>query len=251
MVAKEIKSLQHPIVKELVKLRKEKKYREEKKLLLLEGKKVIFEYRGPIEVLLSTEDVIIPHHLQPKLHFIVPMEVIEKISDAPSPEPLLASVPFPPPLSLDGKTPLLALDRISDPGNLGTLFRTAVAMGFKGVFLIDCTDPYSPKALRSAKGATFHLPLQKGTESDLFNLIEKSELTPYVADINGGSPSFHSPLILILGSETHGPSETIKKRGTLVGIPTAAETESLNVAVAGGILMNKIREMTCPSLTTT
>ena len=242
MVTKEIKSLQHPIVKDLVKLRKEKRYREEKRSLILEGKKMIFEYRGTIEVLLTTEDVSIPSHLSPKTHFIVPLEIIEKISGTHSPEPLLAKVPFPSRASLNGKTCLLALDRVSDPGNLGTLLRTALAFGFDGIFLIETTDPFSPKALRAAKGATFHLPIQMGTESELLELVKKNHLTPYVADTQGETSSFVSPLVLILGSESHGPSEIFKTRGQTVSIPMESETESLNVAVAGGILMNKIRE---------
>jgi len=247
MITKEIKSLQHPIVKHLVKLRKERKYREEKKTLLLEGKKMLFEYSGPIEQLLTTREAPIPDHLSPKTHLNVPIEIIEKIAGASSPEPYLAEVPLPSSTNLNGKTCLLALDRIIDPGNLGTLLRTALALGFDGAFLLSCTDPYSPKALRSAKGATFHIPLKSGTEKELLSLIKENNLTPYIADTQGSSPSFTTPLVLIIGSESHGPSENLKNSGSLVAISIEIETESLNVAVAGGILMNKIRETLCPN----
>ena len=248
MIPKEIKSLQHPIVKHLVKLRKEKRYRAEKNALLIEGKKLLSEYQGPINVLITTETF--SHHLSPKSHFIVPLQIIQKISEAVSPEPFLAEVPLPPQGNLAGKKQLLALDCISDPGNLGTLIRTALAFGFEGVFLIDCTDPFGAKALRAAKGATFHLPIQQGTEQELLSLIEENQLTPYVADTQGKETPLTSPLILILGSEAHGPSPLLKKRGTQITIPMESKTESLNVAVAGGILMNKVRESLCPSLTT-
>jgi len=251
MVTKEIKSLQHPIVKHLVKLRKEKRYREEKRSLLLEGKKMVCEYRGEIDLLLTTREASIPDHLSPKVRFVVPPEIIEKIAGTSSPEPFLAEVPFPTPPSLDGKICLLALDRISDPGNLGTLLRTALAFGFDGIFLIGCTDPYSPKALRAAKGATFHLPIRQGNEEALLQLIENNDLTPYVADAEGEDVSMPAPLVLILGSEAHGPCETLKNSGKSVAISIESQTESLNVAVAGGILMNKIREAQCLNLTTT
>ncbi|MCB1072155.1 MAG: RNA methyltransferase [Chlamydiia bacterium] len=245
---KEIKSLQHPIVKHLVKLRKERRYRLEKESLLLEGKKMIFEYRGLIKILLVTKDAIIPPHLKPKQTLIVSDEIIEKISGTKSPEPYLAEVPLPSPSNLEGKRHLLALDGVNDPGNVGTLIRSALAFGFDGIFLTnDSADPFMHKTLRAAKGATFHLPIRIGTEEDLISLIKENGLTPYVADGKGSSTfSMSSPLILILGSEANGPSERLKTLGKLISIPIANETESLNVAVAGGILMNKFQEALWP-----
>ncbi len=234
MVTKEVKSLQHPIVKHFVKLRKERRYREEKGFLLLEGKKMILEFPGEIETLITTEETSIPA----KNHYVVPPEVIKKIADTSSPEPYLAEVPLPPPALLEGKR-LVALDRISDPGNLGTLLRTALALGFEGAFLLSCTDPFSSKALRAAKGATFHLPIWQGSEEELLTLMGKRNV--YIADAQGGEDvAFKAPLILVLGSEAHGPSPSLKGKGTLVSIPMNGKAESLNVAVAGGILMHKI-----------
>jgi len=249
MYTKELTSLQHPIVKHLVKLRKQRRYREECGRLLLEGKKMIEEYPYPIETLLTTKET----HISAKNHYLINTAILEKIAGTATPEPYLAEVPLPPYQSLKGKTRLLALDNVSDPGNLGTLMRTALAFGFVGVFLTEGTaDPYSDKALRSAKGATFHLPLQTGTIEDLLSLIKENTLTPYVADSKGTAlTSFTSPLILILGNEANGPSPFLKKQATLLSIPLSDKTESLNVAVAGGILMHKIREGICQSSTTT
>ncbi|QVL57882.1 MAG: RNA methyltransferase [Simkaniaceae bacterium] len=248
MYTKEIKSLQHPIVKHLVKLRKERRYRLEKESLLLEGKKMIFEYCGPIKILLTTKDAPIPNHLHPKTTLFVSFEIIEKISGTKAPEPYLAEVPLPSSSTLEGKERLLALDGISDPGNVGTLIRTALALGFDGIFLTkNSADPFMDKALRAAKGATFHLPIQMGTEEELIALIKKNGLIPYIADGNGSTKTaLTSPLILILGNEANGPSQTLKKLGQLIAIPIVKETESLNVAVAGGILMNKFQEILWP-----
>lgn len=243
MIPKEIKSLQHPTVKHLVKLRKEKQYRDKKNRLLLEGKKMIFEYGGSIELLVTTEEVFIPAHLSPKVHMIVSPEIIEKIATTKSPEPYLAEVLLPKAETLAGKKRILALDGIRDPGNLGTLVRTALAFGFEGVFLINSADIYCSKALRAAKGATFHLPTAIGTEEQLLDLIKQNGLNAYIADAQGSlTTTFNSPLILILGNEAHGPSATLKNSGALVSIPIAHEIDSLNVAVAGGILMHKIQE---------
>ena len=209
---------------------------------------MIFEYRGPIEFLLMTKESSIPDHLQSKQILLVTPEIIEKISGTQSPEPYLAEVPLPSSSNLEKKRHLLALDGVSDPGNVGTLFRTALALGFDGVFLTkNSADPFMNKALRAAKGATFHLPIQIGTEEDLAILIKENDLTPYIADGKGSSKTLlTSPLILILGNEANGPSKILKALGQLISIPIANETESLNVAVAGGILMNKFQETLWP-----
>ncbi|MEM8727090.1 MAG: RNA methyltransferase [Chlamydiota bacterium] len=245
---KEIKSLQHPIVKHLVKLRKERRHRLETKSLLLEGKKMIVEYRGPIKTLLVTKDSAIARHLEFKRRLFVSNQIIEKISGTKSPEPYLAEVPLPPSSDLGGKKRLLALDGVNDPGNVGTLIRAALAFGFDAVFLTnDSADPYMHKALRAAKGATFHLPLRIGTEEELILLIQENTLTPYVADGQGVATfPLSAPLILILGSEANGPSEKLKALGKPLSIPIARETESLNVAVAGGILMHQFQQTLWP-----
>lgn len=252
MYTKEIKSLQHPIVKHLVKLRSSRHYREECGRLLLEGKKMIEEYQGTIETLLITTQVPLTS-TPPNYCYQVTPSILEKISATPSPEPFLAEVALPSQGSLIGKSPLLALNGVSDPGNLGTLLRTALAMGFEGVFLTSGTaDPYSTKAMRSAKGASLLLPIQTGTEKELLDLIQKNNLTSYVADTKGSAlTTFNSPLILILGNESHGPSSLLKNHAKPLSIPLSPQTESLNVAIAGGILMYKIKETLWPNSTNT
>lgn len=200
----------------------------------------------PMKTLIILAGTPIPQKLKAETTLIVTQDILEKISGTKTPEPYLAEIPHPTPSSLEGKTKLLALDGVSDPGNVGTLIRTALALGFEGVFLTEgSADPFMDKALRASKGAALHLPIQMGMETKLLTLIKENQLTPYVADSKGKKDtSFISPLILILGSEAHGPSQTLKEIGTLISIPMLGKTESLNVAVAGGILMNKIQEQT-------
>lgn len=250
---KEIQSLQHPAVKHLVKLRKEKGYRAQCQTFLIEGKKMVFECPLPIKTLLIEKGAEIPAQIEAKETLIITKEILEKISGSKTPEPYLAEIPLPTPSSLKGKQKILALDRIADPGNVGTLIRTALALGFEGVFLtVGSADPFMDKALRASKGATLHLPIHIGSEKELHALIEENHLTPYIADSRGKiEKDFTIPLILILGNESHGPTETLKKTGNLISISITKNAESLNVAVAGGILMNKIQEMTCPKTTVT
>jgi TrmH family RNA methyltransferase len=134
------------------------------------------------------------------------------------------------------------LDRVADPGNLGTLLRSAQAFGWDGVYLIDgCCDPFNDKALRAAKGATFALPYAQGS-FDRLQTLGSWQLM--VADLKGRPPeqvAVGGPLALVLGNEAAGVQEAIRKQGTAVTLPTAAAVDSLNVSVAGGILMYLFR----------
>ena len=145
---------------------------------------------------------------------------------------------------------ILALDGISDPGNLGTLIRTAQALGFNSIFITkESADPFSSKALRAAKGATFNIPLQIGDISELLHFGQNNNYSFYVADTKGQSTfNFQTPLILILGNEAVGPSIESKKVGLRLAIPLTGQVESLNVAIAGGILMHKIKVETWKNL---
>ena len=173
---------------------------------------MVCEYRGVLPRLITTEEAPLPSCVAYGERVVVPFSIIEKIADTKSPEPYLAEVPLPAFTDLSGMQPLLALDRIADPGNLGALLRSALGFGFQGVFLIHSADPFSCKALRAAKGATFHLPLFAGGEEELLDLIEKNQYLPYVADAGGESASFKAPLVLIMGSESSGCSERLRGR---------------------------------------
>lgn len=228
-------SLQHPYVKHLVKLRTNRKYRYEKKAVFLEGKKLLSELNIPLKTLILREGEDTPCQAETTCH--VPPKVFEKISGVQAPEGVAAEVDMPPFADLSQKQRILALDRINDPGNLGTLIRTALALGFDGIFLTEnSVDPYNEKALRAAKGATFKIPLQVGPLEPFaapFHL--------YIADLEGtplSSITFKTPAILLLGNEAQGVSNEMQKNGTSVTIPIKNQMESLNVAVAGSILMH-------------
>uniref|UniRef100_A0A2P2K162 tRNA/rRNA methyltransferase SpoU type domain-containing protein n=1 Tax=Rhizophora mucronata TaxID=61149 RepID=A0A2P2K162_RHIMU len=147
---------------------------------------------------------------------------------------------------------ILVLEGIQDPGNLGTLIRSAVAFRWGGVFLLPgCCDPFCGKALRASRGASFQLPIVSGDWCNLEALKNEfkmkmlaghpesdDELKPVSLLSQGLADSLAKvPLCLVLGNEGHGLSEKSQQECELVSIPMSGDFESLNVAVAGGILL--------------
>lgn len=142
---------------------------------------------------------------------------------------------------------ILILDGLQDPGNVGTLFRSAEAAGVTGLLLTrGCADPLSPKALRASAGSAFRLPhvSDLGAEEALSLLAAPARLM--AATVGPGAASIFEapvdlPLALALGSEGSGLSEKIESAATLrIHIPVARKVESLNVAAAGAIVMFEI-----------
>lgn len=247
MLAKEITSLQHPIVKHLVKLRSEKEHRKSSGTVLIVGKKIVQELagRGKLKALFIEKNYQPDPHIHADETYIVTSEILKKITGVQSPEPLAAEIALPPPANLKGKKFILGLDAINDPGNLGTLLRTALALGWEGAFILEgSVDPYNEKALRAAKGATFELPLCFGNKEDLKQFVLSNKLHVYLADMDGKpleEISVKTPLLLLLGSESHGIHSDLKTVFESISIPISPKMESLNVSIAGAILMYNLK----------
>ena len=243
MVPKEISSLQHPIVKRLVKLREDKGARHQEGLALISGKKLVEEIAAeqPLEMLFLPQGMEVPPGWQVNQVYWVAEGLFKKITGLMHPELIAAAVKLPKEHLLEDKQWIVALDGVSDPGNLGTLLRTALALGWEGAFLISgCSDPFNEKAVRAAKGASFRLPLRYGSAEQLLQLAQKNSLATWVADLAGTAVDRIERSkngLLILGSEAHGVSSILKEHGTRVTIPLTGKMESLNVAGAGAILM--------------
>ncbi len=230
-----ITSLSNAKVKHLVKLQSDRSSRTRHREIVVEGKKMVAEAPSLKEVFVTRADLA-PDGIPMTL---VSEEVMKKISSVKTPEGIIAVAPLPPQKPLNGHDKILCLDTVQDPGNLGTLLRTALSFGWTGIYLLnDCCDPYSPKALRAAKGATLRLALFFGDDSHLKELAKTHHT--YVADLKGKpleQTTRKKKQILILGSEGSGVTESARLLGEAVTLPIASEMESLNVAVAGGILM--------------
>ena len=111
---------------------------------------------------------------------------------------------------------------MTDPGNLGTLIRSAWAFGVDGILLLPgCVDIFNDKALRAAKGASLHMPFQYIQESD-FSLFGEKKFTIYIGDIEGDdftTIAYRSPYILLLGNEGQGISKAFMNIGKKITIP--------------------------------
>ena len=137
---------------------------------------------------------------------------------------------------------VLITDALRDPGNLGTLLRSAEAAGIEAVLLTPGTaDAFAPKVVRAAMGAHFRLPLFEVNWGEIRTQASTYDWSVYLADKGGQSlweADFTAPMALIVGAETEGVSAEARRLAThTVSIPMQGQTESLNAAVAGSILM--------------
>ncbi len=244
---KKISSLQHPYVKHLVRLKDDRDYRLETGRVVVSGLKLISELSilFDFRTLLFEEGFSVSFSYKTEETYSVTPEILKKITGLKKPEPIAAEIDLPPPGNLASAHFLLILDGISDPGNLGTLLRTALALGWEGVFITTgSTDPFNEKALRAAKGATFKLPMKTGSLEELTELLKVNHFTLYAADAKGKNLNeyhFSSPLALALGNEAHGIGSPLKKIAQVLAVPMKNSMESLNVAAAGAILMYELK----------
>jgi TrmH family RNA methyltransferase len=140
------------------------------------------------------------------------------------------------------RAPVLVLDGVQDPGNVGTLLRTGLALGAGGAILLAGTaDPFNPKAIRAAMGASFRLPTASAADDDLRGWVSREAAAVWVAAARGSSVRRLKPperLAVVVGNEGAGVRPAIRALAAeQVAIPLAAGVESLNVAVAAGILL--------------
>jgi len=244
MLQKKITSLQHPQVLYWTQLRKEKAAREEAKALLITGETLICELSQKITIksLITLEPA---PEIPAEERFIVTEEILKKITGLQNPAPFAAEAELPAPQKIEKCERVLILDQIADPGNLGTLVRTAHAFNWDGVIATPGTvDFFNDKALRASRGAIFHLPFMWQTTNEITYWAEKNSIDLFLADIQGQSlqeVSFHKPFALILSNEARGPMNWAEKKGHKITIPMNSQAESLNVATAGAILLYTMR----------
>jgi TrmH family RNA methyltransferase len=175
---------------------------------------------------------------------------LDRLADTETPQGILAVVE-PPRWTLDQITPgagqpVLVLDGIQDPGNVGTLLRTGFALGAAGAIVLAGTaDPVHPKVLRAAMGATFRFPTAHADDRQLGAWLRRHRTELWVAAADGAALPRAAPpefLALAVGNEGAGVRPAIRALATRqVAIPLARGVESLNVAVAAGILLHEVR----------
>lgn len=173
----------------------------------------------------------------------VSVGLMQSISDTESPQGILAVLEFPTTQLPKSTDFILIPDQIRDPGNLGTLLRSAAATGVDAVFISpETTDVFAPKVLRAGMGAHFKLPILSLGWEQIAGQIQN--LGVYIADMDGTScweMDLRKPIALIIGGEAGGASAAA--RGIASGrvqIPMMRNVESLNAGVAGSILMFEV-----------
>jgi TrmH family RNA methyltransferase len=183
--------------------------------------------------------------------YIVPSSLFAKISETKSPRGILAIIPFPfnfyrrrPPKDENTSNLLVACVDVQDPGNIGTVLRTSAAAGADGVLVLgDSADPYSPKCIRASAGSVFLVPLKhsKDAVTNLENLADQGVMLVKAYPRGGVYPwqvNFTKDVCIVLGNEARGLDEFVDSlKGIRVTVPMPGETESLNVAMASGMLI--------------
>ncbi|MEN6462121.1 MAG: RNA methyltransferase, partial [Syntrophomonas sp.] len=144
---------------------------------------------------------------------------------------------------IDGDSMLLLLDRISDPGNMGTIIRTAWAFDVDGILLSrGCVDPFSPKVVRSTMGGILNVPLFTDLLEEQLEILKEKKYVFTGADLDGNTSfydmDFSNRKVVVIGSEANGMNDDIKRRcNYLFKIPINSGADSLNAAVACAIII--------------
>jgi len=252
-----ITSTHNPKIQWLRKLQSQSRFRRQEGAFVVEGVRLAEEALGAgwlARLVLHTEQLS-PRGQAVVAAFVqrgVPVEtaaeaVFKSASDTQTPQGLIVALalqPLPLPSPLDF---VLIPDGVRDPGNLGTLLRTAAAASVDAVLLPPGTaDAYAPKVVRSAMGAHFRLAVQVLDWSAIHQVIHASEhpLQGYLADAAQGLPytqaDLSQPLALIVGGEAAGAGEGVRLADQRLHIPMPGGMESLNAAAAAAILMFEV-----------
>lgn len=251
----ELTGLQNPMVKAAAEL-KQKKYRQQQGLFLAEGLRTVEEAvrYGAVQSIFYTaiEDdrtrAVLEEAAAKQIKLVcVSDKVLKKIADTGTPQGIIAVCEMRS-KRLDeflasGKM-LLVLDRVTDPGNIGTMLRTADAAGVGGLLLLQgCADIYAPKTVRASMGSLFHLPVLSGLSEEL--LVQAARKAGYellVTCLDGADNLYKADLqgrlAFVMGNEANGVSPALLAAADKrVFIPMQGRAESLNVAMAAGIVM--------------
>lgn len=254
-----ITSATNPKIKYVVNLQK-RKYRDKEKVFILEGLRnaeMAVESSAIIKLCFCTKDILMQSRAESLIAklscpvYEVAEHVYSKISDTKSPQGLMLIV------EQNNQTLTaifeqtkpqaiyLILDRLQDPGNLGTIIRTADAMGIDGIICLQGTaDIFSPKVVRAAMGSLFNLPIAtKVDEVELLTYAKQQDFALYTTALDETAKplwnvDFKQKCALVLGNEANGVSQNLLANSKAkIFIPMQGKAESLNVATASAMIM--------------
>ena len=235
-------SKNNPLIKETAALQ-DKKARKEQGMFLVEGRKMAVEcQRSDFEIdrVFVAESYAGENPFSEEQTVHVSDDVFRFLSDEKSPQGILCRIKIPTRALTAPKGKCLLLDGVADPGNVGTIIRTANAAGYEEIYLTEeCADPYSPKSVRASMSGVFFTKIYRANRVDILSVL--SETPIIVADMGGENVfSFTAPkrFVLAIGNEANGISDMVQEKAThTVKIPMQATQESLNAAISAGIIM--------------
>ncbi|WP_153717826.1 TrmH family RNA methyltransferase [Eikenella corrodens] len=247
-----IESAQNPALKHLAKLLRSARTRRESGQAVLEGVHLLSAYLQaggqvlqvyvPASKMQQPETARLLSQLPPERVVQTAGAALQKITSLTDAEEITALIALPPTEPFDAEADCVVLERIQDPGNIGTILRSAAAAGVGQVVLsADCADAWSPKVLRAGMGA--HFALRLFVEPDLAAWRERCYVPLLATALHRNSVSLYdcdlrAPAAWLFGNEGAGVSETMLAAASrLVHIPMAVQTESLNVAMAATVCL--------------
>jgi TrmH family RNA methyltransferase len=250
----------------LIRKLEQKKYRQETGLFFIEGLRTVGEAiqtGASIDTLVVAPELLVSDFgkslldhpaIQNVERIEVSAEIYQKLAHKEGPQGIGAIVKQDwqaiDHIQVDSGDLWVALDAVSDPGNLGTIMRTTEAVGSRGIILLGhSTDPYDPTAVKASMGAIFSLELAQ-SDWDSFLIWEKKNQLTIVGTSDSAKTDYQKveyrrPMILLMGSERHGlPEEMQAACDHVVFIPMEGRTDSLNLAVATGVMLYQIYNKT-------
>ena len=233
-----------------------KKYREQLALFKVENFKIISEaIAGKIE----PEQVIVTQDFLDKYksefakfnldYHLVDKKVYKSFSELETPQGICA-VFVKGESKLNFKSPVIYLNAINDPGNLGTILRSAVAFGYKNIIVDElCADVYNSKTIQASKGAIFKLNIEQDEGLKLLDLIQSKKIEVLASLLGQESHNLEDIKVkdnycLVLGNESQGIDKEVKSRADeFIKIKISSDMESLNVANAAAIIMHHLKNL--------
>ena len=244
MTEQRITSRKNPLLQQVKKLLSSRKAREEAGLFVSDGTKLLEEAvkydKGLDTVILSDGiEANVPDHVKV---IRVPGDVMESISPMQSPQGALFLCRLPERKPFQPQTGMLILDGVQDPGNLGTILRTADALNVPVVLLEGCADPYSHKVVRSSMGAVFRTPVVQSTWATVYAACKASGIPVGVTALSDRARDLRNAdvkqMAVVIGSEGQGVrKEILESADAELIIPMNPHCESLNAAVAATIVL--------------
>jgi len=253
-----ISSKDNRIVKEAASLL-EKKYRDELNLFLLEGPNIVkeaMEEGGRVRFIFTLagsyseeiEEIVSKAEDKNLAVYELSSEAFAKVTQTNTPQSIVAVMEkrqmeedeF---FKAVGNKNVVVLDRLQDPGNVGTIIRTAEAMGFGGLVVIKgSADVYQPKVVRSAAGSLLRFPIYFAeNSSDVVSLFERHKLRLYATAMNAKTSIFDADLKnsagIVIGNEGNGVSKELLTSADTLSIPMEGKTESMNAAISAAMIM--------------